>query len=145
MAQYVTQEQILGEISMPDLIMLTDDDGDGNLDQAILTQAIVNASSDVDAFLSNLYDTPFNPVPPTISNYALTIVCYNLYRRRLTPDEKNLFYEDYKELIDFLKQVNKGEAHISQVPERSFSQVASTQSKSIYGAALFSNTLSNTM
>lgn len=145
MSAYVTQAQILGAISMTDLIALTDDDNTGDINTTVLNQAIANASTDIDGYVANIYDTPFDPVPAAVSNYALAIVCYQLIRRRLTPDEKNIFYSQYKDTIDFLQKVNNGEAHIPQTPARSFTQGAVVARATVFGGSIFSNNLSSTI
>lgn len=51
-------------------------------------------------------------VPDTVINAATALVCYELYRRRLTPDEKNLFYEDAKRFKDLLVEIGHGEKEL---------------------------------
>jgi len=135
MSAYVTSDQILGEIQLADLIALTDDTQTGQLNSTVLTQIIANASALIDAKVSNIYSTPFgSPIPSAVSNAALTIACYRLFRRREVPDEKNKFSEDYKAILEWLNQVNKGEAHIDQAPPRTFPQGAASVRPTLYGA-----------
>ncbi len=144
MSAYCLQADIEGEISAPDLIALTDDQSTGSLDTTVLNQIIANASGEIDGKVSNIYSTPFSPIPTAVKSMAITIACYRLLRRRLTPDEKNLFYQDYKDAQDFLNKVNIGEAHIDLTQERDFTQVAMTGRSSIYGA-FGTSALSNSM
>jgi len=120
---------------MSDLISLTDDDNTGSLNTTILQQVIANASGIVDMYCSNLYgeQIPFNPVPNSVANLALTIACYMLYERRETPFEQNKFGVRYKQAIAMLEKVNKGEMHFDDIPFRDFPQVAYTGRNSIYG------------
>lgn len=141
---YCTQADIQGEISADDLIALTDDQNTGSLDTAVLAQIIDNASGYIDARVGNIYTVPFVPTPPSVRNMAITIACYRLFRRRLTPDEKNLFTDDFNEVKAFLDEVNEGKKHIDQSVPRTFSQVAFTGRGTTYGA-MGSNVLANTM
>lgn len=135
MSQYTNETAILGEIQESDLIALTDDGGLGTVDSTVLDQLITNASGFIDAKVANIYGNqlPFNPIPSSVANMALTIVCYRLLRRREVPDEKNKFAEDYKDVVDFLNRVNKGEAMIDDVVSRDFSQVVFTARNTTYG------------
>lgn len=135
MSTYSNQAAIEGEIPQIDLIALTDDDGRGTLNITILNQVITNSSGEIDQACANLYGTqlPFNPVPSSVANMALTIACYRLVRRRQTADEQNKFYEQYKRVRDFLDRVNSGDAHIDDIPFRDFPQVAFTGRSTIYG------------
>jgi phage gp36-like protein len=136
MSQYTTQAAILGEIQLNDLIGLTDDaPSTGNVNTTVLTQVIQNASGYIDRKIGNIYggQLPFNPVPPSVASMALTIACYRLYRRREVPDEKNKFYEEFKDVCDFLNKVNKGEAMLDDVVNRDFPQVVFTVRNTTYG------------
>lgn len=135
MSQYTTQAAILGEIQESDLIALTDDGGLGVVDTTVLGKIITNASGFIDSKVANIYGTqlPFDPIPSSVASMALTIACYRLLRRREVPDEKNKFAEDYKDVVDFLNRVNKGEAMIDDVVSRDFAQVVFNARSSTYG------------
>lgn len=126
MSAYCTQADIAGEIQASDLITLTDDDTPplGVVSDTVLNQVIANASGLIDQYVGNIYQVPFNPVPPSVVSLTVIICCYKLYRRRLVPDEKNNFTEDYLRAIKFLVSVNKGESLLDLSVERAFSQVA---------------------
>lgn len=143
---YTTQAAIEGEIQRADLIALTDDDRTGAVNATVLTQIIDNASGYIDSKIANIYgeQLPFDPVPGSVANMALTIVCYRLYRRRNVPDEKNNFYVDFVDVKEFLDRVNKGEQMISDVVLRDFNPVAYTGTRTLYGT-LGSNNLSRSL
>jgi phage gp36-like protein len=149
MSSYCSVTDIQGEIQPSDLIALCDDVGTGQLDAnalTVLNQVISNASGYIDGKVANLYGTqlPFNPVPSSVKSMAITITCYRLFRRRETADEKNKFYQDFKEVKSFLDEVNKGEAHIDDVPFRDVPQIVTTGRNSIYGG-MYSNYPSTSM
>ena len=142
MSQYTNQADIEGEIQDADLIQLTDDGGTGFVNQTVLTQVIENASGEIDRFVGNIYDIPFNPTPPSVESMAIIITCYRLYRRREVPDEKNKYYEDYKEVRKFLNGVNNGTERLDLSVKRDFSQVAASFRATPWG---FGNQIANSM
>ena len=149
MSAYTSQTAILGEIQLSDLIQLTDDSPvTGNVNTVILNQVIENASQFIDQKVANIYgeQLPFNPVPASVASMALTITCYRLYRRRQVPDEQNNYYNDFVSVRDFLNQVNQGDMHLADVPNRDFPQGAVTGRPVIYSGGVFgTGVLSNTM
>ena len=143
MSAYTDQNSILGEIQLMDLIALTDDSPKtGNVNQTVLTQLIANASGEIDRLVGNVYDVPFNPVPPSVASMALVIACYRLYRRREVPDEKNKFAKDYYETRKFLNAVHSREDVLDLSVSADFDQVQFNARPTIYG---FGNILPNTM
>ena len=142
---------ILGEIQLLDLIAQVDDVGTGQMDAAAtanLNQVIANASGKIDEKCANLYgqQLPFNPVPASVASMALTIACYRVFRRREVPDEKNKFTEEYRNVMEFLDEVNTGDKHLNDVPNRDFPQGAVTGRPVIYSGGVFgTGPLSNTM
>lgn len=148
MSAYTTQAEIEGEIQPSDLIALTDDNNTGMLNATVLNQIIANASGYIDRKVANIYGAqlPFNPVPPSVASMALTIACYRLYRRRLTPDEKNNYYDDFKDVETTLNEINKGDSHLSDVTLRDFPQGAIAGQPVIYSGGVFGQgPLSNSM
>jgi phage gp36-like protein len=141
---YCTTADIQGEIQNADLIACTDDDNTGNINQTILNQVISNASGEIDRLVGNVYDTPFNPAPPSVESMAIIITCYRLYRRRLVPDEKNIFWPDYREVRDFLNKVHSREDVLDLSVTADYSQVQADVRGTIYAAA-GGNFLSNSM
>ena len=135
MSQYTTQAAVLGEIRLKDLIALTDDSKTGSVDTTVLNQVIQSASGYIDSRLANIYGSqlPFSPIPSSVANMALTVTCYRLLRRAEVPDEKNKFYESFKDVESFLNRVNAGEAMIDNTVSRDFSQVAFTVRSTTFG------------
>ena len=139
--QYCSQADIEGEIQDADLISITDDAGTGQINQTVLNQVISNASGEIDRYCGAIYPN-LSSANPSINNMAIIIACYRLYRRRLTPDEKNLFYEDYKDTIAFLKRVQSREDTLDLSAQQNFAQVSADVRPSPYG---WGNLVSNSM
>lgn len=134
MSQYTNQSDILAEIQMADLIKLTDDEPKtGSINVTILTQVIANASGEIDRMVGNRYSVPFNPAPPSVESMAIVITCYRLFRRREVPDEKNKFYDDYRDIQKFLKGVKDGDEQLDLSVSTAFEPVQFNQRPTIYG------------
>lgn len=145
MSMYTSRAIIQGEIASADLIALTDDNNTGDVDDTVLNQIIENASNYIDGRVANIYDVPFDPVPTVVASMALSIVCYRLYRRRLTPDEKNNFAEEWYEVKKFLDEVNTGEKHIDLTQPRNYPQGALTGQPTVYVGSPFNGGVATTM
>lgn len=105
MSAYTTQASIQGQISPTDLIAALDDTGSGQLNVAVLNQIISDVSTDIDGMCGGLYNIPFNPVPPLVAAGCLAIVCYEIVRRALTPEEKNIYKEDADRYMKIFMEV----------------------------------------
>lgn len=140
---YTTQSAIESQIQPSKLIQLTDDDSTGNLNASVLNAVILSASNYIDQKIANIYDVPFTgAIPVAVQAMALTITCYQLFRRRLIPDEKNPFYDEFSEAVKSLNKINQGEMMLETGEERIYSQVAVSGRNTIYGVG---NVLSNSM
>lgn len=70
-------------------------------------------------------------VPDKIINAANLMVCYELARRRLTPDEKNNFYPDTKKVKEELLEIGNGEKVLDGTYRNFFSPVLSWNTESV--------------
>jgi phage gp36-like protein len=133
---YITQADLLGDIQTADLIALTDDDSPptGQVNTTVLDSVIVKASGVIDRMVGNVYDVPFNPIPPSVKSLAIAIACYTLYRRREVPDEKNKFTEDYRLAMEMLKAVNRREEFLDLEAVEEVPMVSSNITATIFGS-----------
>jgi hypothetical protein len=112
MSAYCTREQALAYISAGDLRSFLDDDGDGVEDPGLLDSIISTVSGLVDGALAAIYAVPFSPpYPPKAQEVTLIFLCEALYKRRLTPDEKNPFKaaaDEYRKQLDSIRRSGTG-------------------------------------
>lgn len=98
-----------------ELIELTDQDGDGVLDTAVLNDAIAAADSWIDSYAQRRYEVPFATVPDVIRRYSAQEAVY-----RLRQDRNNLTDRDderHEELRDWLDQLSRGDVSVGVDPE----------------------------
>lgn len=70
-------------------------------------------------------------VPDKIINAATTLFCFDLLRRRLTPDEKNLFDGDTTKIKQELLEIGNGEKVLDGTYRNFFSPVVSWNQQSV--------------
>ena len=75
-------------------------------------------------------------VPDKITNAATLLCCYELIRRRITPDEQNLFAPDAKLVKEELLKIGNGELVLDGTYKRFYSPVAVWGTRSVlFGAS----------
>lgn len=79
---YCTQADITEQLAASELLALTDDEGIGSIDAAIVTRAIEDADADIDAAIGGRYDLPLATVPPLLRGIAVDLAIYWLFSRR---------------------------------------------------------------
>lgn len=111
---YCSQTDIEREVLSPELVVqLSDDDGDGQADAAVVEQLIGAASAVVDSYCGGRYSTPFEPVPSIIRSSAATIAGYRLLARKgFDPEADKPLVEAYKAAMAWLRDVGAGKAHV---------------------------------
>ncbi len=113
--QYFNQSDLLAYISNTQLPNFTTDtatdeaaDTASNLDIVITT-----ACRAADALVAAVYVVPFvQPFPSLVVHASIIFACEALYRRRLTPGEKNPFTQEAEELRQQLMKVANGLASL---------------------------------
>lgn len=103
---YCVQADIEKLVPIQELAELTTESGttpDGN----IITECIVKADGEIDAYCKKCYAVPFSPVPGIVKAMSVDIAIYHLYSRRsAVPDIRKYRYEN---AIKFLTAVAHGE------------------------------------
>lgn len=98
MAAYTTQAELIERYGSRALIELTDDDGDGQIDAAVVDRAIADASATIDGYLAARYALPLAAVPPLLVTIAAAIAFYQLHRHG-APEKVAKDYDDARRLL----------------------------------------------
>ena len=110
---YITATDLLTRTDEAMLVSLADRDGDGVADLPVIDQAIAEASSEIDGYLSGRYPAPLSPVTAHLKQLCADIA---LYRLAALPgsgaDDLRTGYED---AIKYLGLVAAGKAHLAGV------------------------------
>ena len=112
---YCTQSDIENRVSAADLVRLSDHDGDGVSDAAVVAQAIAHAQGDIDSYLQTKYSVPVSPVPDVLNKHCVTMAVYYLQlgRDSVTEDMRHA----YEDIIKWLKDVVAGKAELGISPK----------------------------
>jgi phage gp36-like protein len=109
---YATQDDLLKLIPPEELAELTTEEGE-TPDAAIVSEAIVKADSEIDAYCGVRYLVPFEPAPARIKSLSVDLALYHLYSRRSgAPAVRRQKYDD---AINFLRDLAAGVAVLSSL------------------------------
>lgn len=111
---YCTLDDLKDQIPENELIQLTDDSGSDSVDMDKIDAAIASADALIDGYCGKHYSVPFSPTPPIIHDFSVIIAIYKLFARRQgAPEDRRTRYKD---AVDFLKGVAKGENTLGVQP-----------------------------
>ncbi|MCX7204745.1 MAG: DUF1320 family protein [Proteobacteria bacterium] len=111
---YASQADMLDRFGEREVISLTDRSYSGVIDATVLNRAIVNASTEIDAYLASRYTIPLQPVPSLLVGITCDITRYRLCGAGVaTTDE---IRDRYQDAIKLLKEVNKGLLTLGGMP-----------------------------
>jgi phage gp36-like protein len=112
---YITVDDLIMRLPLDRLIALTDDEGVGSVNQAVIDHAISTSSSEIDGYVGVRYKVPFDAPHPVIQKLCQDLTIYYLHLRldRVTDDIKYL----YDNAVRLLRDVSKGVATLGVEPE----------------------------
>ena len=110
---YCTQSDLVTRFGQAELVQLTDTTGSGQIDAAVVSQAIADAEAEIDAYLIARYSLPLASVPANLERLACDIARYRLYADRPT----ELVDVRYRDAIRYLEQVGRGVIALASTPE----------------------------
>lgn len=103
---YAIIDDLVSRFGSNEIIGLTDKAGDmGGIVDAVANQALDEATSEIDSYISKIYATPIEaPVPDLIVAFCCDIARYRLYSDKPLP----IVSARYTEAINWLKNISKG-------------------------------------
>lgn len=111
---YAAQSDLVPlRMSQKDLTELTDDDFTGQVNVAIVTAALEEASGRVDSYCRGRYVTPLQ-VGDDVKSLTLDIAMYLLFTRRRETRITDTVQERFNQAIAFLKDISAGKASLDQ-------------------------------
>ena len=94
------------------LVQLTDDDGLGVVNTAVVDEAIDRAGGEIDTYAGRQYATPLSPVPDIIRDAAVVLTLCRLYNRRQGPPESLL--TERSRVTSWLKDLAAGRVGLGE-------------------------------
>lgn len=102
--EYATQQDMVDRFGSDELINLTDRQHTGAIDSEVVSQALLDANSEIDAYLASRYELPLASAPQSLVRIACDIARYRLYDEQATETVS----DRYKAAVRFLDAVAKG-------------------------------------
>lgn len=112
---YATRDDMVARFGHREVMMLTDRDLTGDIDDTVLFDALAAASSEIDGYLGGRYRLPLNPAPNVLTVYACDIARYRLCGAE--SPETELILRRYELAIKFLERVAKGDITLGGMPD----------------------------
>lgn len=110
---YITQQGMVDRYGEDEIKRITDRARTGAIDATVLDQAMKDAQSEVDAYISSRYQTPLTTITEAISRTTADIARYRLYDERCPENIR----QRYKEAVEFLQAVSAGRATLGNGPD----------------------------
>jgi phage gp36-like protein len=105
---YATLQNMRDRIETSELVQLTDEAGDGVIDEGKLTAALNDASDLMDTYIGAQYALPLATVPTVLVQQCVALARYNLYKN--PPPEHVVTARS--SAIDWLKSLAQGKAKL---------------------------------
>lgn len=106
---YSTYQDLIAAFDEQLIIQMSDDNGDGVADQAVLDQAIRAADAEIDARVGNRYAVPLSPAPRLATSISAALAVAWLYTRRGV-DKPQSVIEAERAARDLLNRIAAGTA-----------------------------------
>jgi phage gp36-like protein len=105
---YATKQALLERFGDDEVTQLTDQLGQGDVDDVLLTRVIADADSEIDSYLSVRYALPLATPPPVLTRLACDIVRFLLYKNA-APE---IVVKRYQEAARMLRAIAAGEINL---------------------------------
>lgn len=104
---YATKQQMIDHYGEIEMVQVTDraDPPAGEIDDAVLDQALNNASAIIDSYVGRRYNLPLASTPVTLSSVCITMTFYKLLRGRYTEEAR----KEYEDALSTLNKISSGD------------------------------------
>ncbi len=130
---YCTENDLLNQLTQPELVQLTDDAGTGAVDSAKVDAALMAASATIDAYAGARYTLPLQ-LSEKIKQLCIDLAIYELEKRRRRIREATLAARDAA--LSFLRDLARGRAVLDQPagaqPQTSEADVKRTEQERVF-------------
>ncbi|NSW85500.1 MAG: DUF1320 domain-containing protein [Syntrophobacteraceae bacterium] len=103
---YCTPADIRDRIDLRRLVQLTDDEGEGIVDDSRIEKAIADADNEIDGYVGIRHAVPLPSPPPLLNKLSADLAVYHLYSRRGRVPEVHA--ERYRKAAGILEQIALG-------------------------------------
>lgn len=129
---YATLADLVARFGEEQLVQLTDRLAAGVIDEAVLDQAIADASALIDGYLAGRYPVPLSPAPAILVGYACDLARYNLFPDANLADDHAVRIR-HRDAIRFLELVGQGRLSLGMTPAATAGQPQFVAGESVFG------------
>lgn len=98
---YASSSDVTTRYSNAELLIVADRDGSGTADTGIVTQALDDASSVIDAYLAAAYTLPLASTPSVLTTLCIDIAMYRMAENAgAMTDERRRRFEDALKMLE---------------------------------------------
>ncbi len=101
---YAARQDFIDRFGIVELQQLVDRDRDDVEDAGVLSQALADASAEIDSYLQARYALPLPAVPAALVRVACDITRYRLYDNRATEEVR----QRYTDAVRYLRDIANG-------------------------------------
>ncbi|KKP40306.1 MAG: mu-like protein prophage Flumu protein gp36 [Candidatus Peregrinibacteria bacterium GW2011_GWC2_33_13] len=105
---YCNPDDIKQQVTEATLIEITDDNLAGEINAAVVNEAILYSATIIDGYLRGRYTLPLPTIPEIVKILAVDLSIFRLYLRRFHTDMPDSINDKYKNSIKLLEQIQKG-------------------------------------
>ncbi|CCU70934.1 gp436 family protein [Thalassolituus oleivorans] len=107
---YATQQNMADRYGDDQLLIVADRDNDSVVDAAVIEQALLDASAEIDTYVAAKYALPLSTVPTVLTRLCVDISMYRLAADRdIATEERRKRYED---AVYLLRRIATGEVSL---------------------------------
>lgn len=111
---YATLTDMVSRFGEREVIALTDRHFAGTIDDGVLSGALAEAATEIDAHLAGRYNTPLLPVPSLLVGVACDLARYRLCGAAVVTTEE--IRNRYKDAIKLLEKISEGKLTLGGMP-----------------------------
>ena len=108
MAVYATQQDMVDRYGEAELRDFSDRTGLGQIDAAVVAQALASAEAQINGYVGTRYDLPLPEVPPLLVDLACSIARFRLQKDRSSDRVR----QDYEDAVGSLKDLSTGKVDL---------------------------------
>jgi len=105
---YCSSDDLVTRFGSTEIIQLSDRDNSGEINEAVVEQAITDASAEIDGYLSSQYDLPLDETPALLNLYACDIARYRLFE----DGAYDTVIERYNIALRYLRDIASGKVKL---------------------------------
>jgi len=107
---YATKEDMVSRFGLHEVIAITDRENSGDIDEAVLGAALVEATAEVEGYLAGRYALPLVSVPPLVAGLCCDITRYRLSGASVL--ETDTTRNRYRDAVRLLEQISAGKVSL---------------------------------